>query len=155
MAKSEFFKENNFLRELKAKNITLLLGLLDDGSSNVLRKLGLLAVSILLINEDAKLFLLEKLGLLAKGGRICLTRLKYLKNMSNKIPEDQLLWNILDSESKFNEKDFLFWYIKCDHYGENLNFHFYRAHEILNKDNNFNVEAFPDPLRTMVGVSLL
>ena len=99
--------------------------------------------------------------MLIKGGRICLTRLKYINNLgSNKSPF-KVLKLLFSGTWQPRRKDALFWYLNVNEVKEgedlsikHLNVNYFYSNEILDKDNKFSFDRFPDPIHFLCGVQL-
>jgi hypothetical protein len=158
MTSSSEFEDLFWLQFLNSKDITKLLSLLEDKDKNV-RKITLLILVLFLLNEDSKLYFVEKCGLLTKTGKIFLTRLKYLKlNLGNTEQSIKVLNGIMNKKKTQNNGKYLFWYIPLkfenDNNLENINFTFFDKNSIDFSQKNLNLLTIPDPIYNLCGIEI-
>ena len=153
-------KTQFWLKSFNSRDITKLLSLLEDKEKKV-RKLTLIILCIFLQNEDSKLYFIEKCGLLAKKGKIFLTRLKYLKlNLGNLEKSIKVLNCILRKKNENFEKSYLFWFIplkfssneKC--YEEKIKYMIFEKNHITYTNRDINISQIPDPIYNLCGFEI-
>ena len=151
-----------WMKNYKSSDITRFITLLEDKKPHV-RKMALLSLMIILLNEQSKIFFTEKCGLVSKNGKVFLSRLKYLKlNIGDLNKSLDVLKFLMKKNDVIENSECLFWYIdlkgkrdlSIDEIEKDLKYNIYEKKHLLINDNKINFSSIPDPIYNLCGVSI-
>lgn len=151
-----------WMKDYKSSDITRFITLLED-KKPIIRKMALLSLIIILLNEQSKIFFTEKCGLVSKNGKVFLSRLKYLKlNIGDLSKSLEVLKFLMKKNEPIVDKNYLFWYInlkskrdlKFEEIKSDLKYKLFEKKNILVNNGKINYLSIPDPIYNLCGVEI-